>query len=271
MITVTGATGNIGRVLVEILSSSGQDVRAVSRSGPHPADLGDPASLKDAFAGADSLFLLLAGEQLVTGPDPRDVLSLAAAAGVKRTVLLSSQAAGTRPDFGSHERLRQYETAVRESGLDWTVLRPGGFTTNTFAWAESVRTHRAVYAPFGDVALPLIDPADIAAVAAAALQEDGHTGRTYELTGPAPVTPREQAAAIAGALSEPVTFHELTPAAARETLLGFMPPEVADGTLAILGSPTAREARVSPDVETVLGRPGRSFAEWAAANGGVFR
>jgi uncharacterized protein YbjT (DUF2867 family) len=138
-------------------------------------------------------------------------------------------------------------------------------------WAESVRSSRTLAAPFGDVALPLIDPADIAAVAAAALVDASHIGRTYELTGPSPVSPRDQAAAIGEALGEPVRFVPQTREEALSSFLKFMPPEVAEATLDILGSPSPAEQRVSPDVSQVLGRPPRPFADWAARNAVAFK
>jgi uncharacterized protein YbjT (DUF2867 family) len=140
------------------------------------------------------------------------------------------------------------------SGLGWTVLRPGGFDSNAYAWAESVRTRRAVFAPFGDVALRMIDPADIAEVAAVALRGDSHTGQVYELTGPARTTPRQRTEAIAEALGEPVRFVELTRDEARAQMRRVMPEPVVDGTLAILGGPIPAEQRISPDVERLLGR-----------------
>lgn len=281
MIVVTGATGNVGRPLVEALAAIGEQVTAVSRRPGgtelpegvrhHRADLADPGSLRPALEGADALFLLFAGELLAGIARTGELLDTARSAGVRRVVLLSSQAAGTRPDAVSHAPMRAFEDAVRQPGLDWTILRPGGFASNAFAWAESVRKERMIAAPFADVGLPVVDPADIAEVAAAALREPGHAGRTYELTGPAPVTPRGQAHAIADALGEPVRFTGLSREQARAEMLRFMPEPVADGTLDILGEPTADEQRVSPDVERVLGRPPRAFTDWAMRNIAAFR
>ncbi|EOD66718.1 nucleotide-diphosphate-sugar epimerase/NmrA family protein [Amycolatopsis vancoresmycina DSM 44592] len=212
------------------------------------------------FSGASSVFLMVPPG--FAGPlEP----VLARADGVERVVLLSSQGVGT----GRHPAA--YEEAVQASGLKWTVLRPAGFASNAFQWAESVRSAREVAAPFGDVALPVIDPEDIASVAAAALVDPAHEGRTYELTGAAAVSPRDQAAAIGEAVGEPVRFVPRTREEARAALLGFMPPHVADATLDILGSPTAAEQQVSPDVSRVLGRPPRSFAEWASRFAGAFK
>ncbi|MDG4865872.1 NmrA family transcriptional regulator, partial [Streptomyces sp. T-3] len=111
---------------------------------------------------------------------------------------------------------------------------------------------------------------DIAAAAAAALTETGHGGRAYELTGPALVTPREQAAAIGAALGEPVRFHELSRTEARAFMGQFMPEHVVDGTLDILGRPTPDEQRPSPAVEQLTGRPAGTFADWASRNAGAF-
>jgi len=273
MIVVTGATGNVGRTLVEALAAAGEPVAAVSRGTPaelpegvrhHRGDLAEPESLAPALDGADALFLLVAGQ------DPQAIVDLAKAGGVRRIVLLSSQGAGTRPEVYRHPRV--FEDAVRASGLQCTVLRPGGFHTNSLMWAETVRSQRFAAAPFGDVGLPGIDPTDIAEVAAVVLRDEGHDGQTYELTGPAVLTPRQQVAAIAGALGEPVRFVERSHAEARAYMLAqHMPEPVVDGTLAILGDPSADEQRVSPDVEKILGRATHTFTRWAARNIAAFR
>jgi len=276
MIVVTGATGNVGAPLVAALAAAGEQVTAVSRrTAPVPpgvrhvpADLTDPASLGPALEGAEALFVLIAGGG--AGIDPEAVLGTAGAAGVRRVVLLSSQGVRTRPGAPSHAHLAAFEAALRDSGLEWTVLRPGGFASNAYAWAGPVRERRLVAAPFPDVALPVVDPADLAACAAVTLRETHHT-QVYELTGPAPISPRDQAAALAAALGEELTFVGLTRAEAAGAMGAFMPPEVVAGTLDILGSPTADEQAVSPDVEKLLGRAPRPFPAWAADHVEAFR
>ncbi|MFI6043436.1 SDR family oxidoreductase [Nocardia sp. NPDC051321] len=280
MIVVTGATGNIGAHLVRDLAEAGQEVTAVSRGSRDVewpdgvrsvvADLADPDSLAPAVAGADALFLLVTGEQLMSGPDPERVLEVVAAGGVRRVVFVSSQGVATRAGTDGYARLTAYEQAIQRSGLDWTILRPSGFFANTYAWAESVRAERTVAAPFGAIGLPSIDPADIAAVAAAALSEDGHAEQIYTLTGPTLSTPREQAEAIGAALGAPVRFVELTRAQAYTGMSQFMPEPVVEHTLSILGEPTAAEQEISPDVRRVLGRLPASYAEWAQRNRAVF-
>jgi uncharacterized protein YbjT (DUF2867 family) len=276
MIVVTGATGNVGVPLVAELAAAGVPVTAVSRrAAPVPTgvrhvvgDLREPDSLRPALAGAEALFLLIAGGG--AGVDPEAVVGAAKAAGVRRVVLQSSQGVRTRPGARSHAHLDACEAAVRGSGLAWTILRPGGFASNAYAWTASVRERRLVAAPFAEIALPVVDPADLAACAAVALQ-GGHEAQTYELTGPAPVTPRDQAAALSVALGEKITFVELSQADAAAAMSAFMPPEVVAGTLEILGSPTPDEQRVSPDVAKLLGRGPRPFAAWATAHAAAFR
>ncbi len=282
MIVVTGATGNVGRTLVRLLAEADEQVTAVARriTGADvpqgvravAADLADPGGLRPALEGADALFLLLAGELLVGGDGVKRILRTAKAARVRRVVLLSSQSAATRPRSVSHGlRAREFEEDLRDSGLDWTILRPGGFASNALAWSEPIRAQRTVFAPFGDVGLPIIDPDDIAEVAAAVLCEPGHDGRIYELTGPEPVSPRQAAAAIGEALGEPVRFLEQSREQARAQMLTFMPEPVVEGTLDILGEPTSDEQRISPDVERVLGRTPHTFATWARRNATAFR
>jgi uncharacterized protein YbjT (DUF2867 family) len=271
MIVVTGATGNVGRTLVRLLVEAGEQVTAVARTITDvpegvravAADLAEPESLRPALDGADALFLLVAGD------DPEGLIGQAKAAGVRKVVLLSSQGVGTRPDAYRHAA--QFEAAVSGSGLEWTVLRSGGMDSNAFAWAEPIRAHRTAAAPFADVALPFIDPDDVAAVAAAVLREDGHDGTTYVLTGPAPTTPRGRAEAIANALGEAVHFVEQTREEAHAQMSQFMPLPVVEGTLAILGDPTDEETHVSPDVERILGRAPGTFADWATRNAAAFR
>ncbi|WP_405406976.1 SDR family oxidoreductase [Streptomyces sp. NBC_01104] len=279
MIVVTGATGNVGRPLTQALANAGEQVTAVSRHAAPvpdgvrhiPADLADPQGLAPALDGAKALFLLLSGDLHAPGARPADIIDLAAASGVRRVVLLSSQGVATRPTGPSRIAMRAVEDALRESGLDWSVLRPGGFASNAFAWADSVRTQRTAAAPFGDVGVPVVDPTDIAEVAAACLLDDRHTGGIFELTGPEVITPRQQAEAIASALGSPVRFHELTREEAKAAMTRFVPLELADDTLDIVSAPNPAELRISSDVEQVLGRAPHRFNDWAVRNIAAFR
>ncbi|TMR89250.1 NAD(P)H-binding protein [Nonomuraea basaltis] len=274
MIVVTGATGNVGQPLMQTLVAAGEQVTAVSRRiseldvpvgvRHQQADLAEPASLKPALQGAEALFLLTSPDFMANG-NLGDVMNVVRAVGVRRVVLLSSHGVGTQR-HPSH-----LEDAVKQSGLEWTMLRPGNFDSNTFQWADSIRAQRVVRAPFGAVAVPAIDPADIAEVAAVALREPGHEGNVYTLTGPLPISPQQQAAAIGDALGESVQFAEQSREEARKQMLAYMPEPVVEATLGALGTPSAAEQRVSPDVERLLGRSPHTFAQWAERNVAAFK
>jgi uncharacterized protein YbjT (DUF2867 family) len=276
-IVVTGATGNIGRVLVPALAEADEEVIAVSR---HPyqfgqgvrhlqADLAEPESLGPALEGANAVFLLVAGGG--DGLDPAAILNAVKRVGAGRIVLVSSQAVGTRPKAVAYFPVRDIEHAVEASEHEWTILRSGGFDSNALTWAPMVRAERTVAAPFADIGLPTIDPADIAEVAAATLRQEGHGGRTYVLTGPALVSPRQQAQAIGDALGTPLRFVEQSRDEARTQMLQFMPEALVDSTLSILGDPLPTEQQVSHDIVKVLDREPRTFADWAIRNVEAFR
>ncbi|MFT3924402.1 MAG: NAD(P)H-binding protein [Myxococcales bacterium] len=277
MIGVIGASGNVGSSLVRELAAAGQDVVAVSRSGGSgsgrvqhvAADLAEPGKVRDALRGVASVFLMIAGAG--EGLDLGALVSAVADTGARRVVLLSSIGTRSRPTAMSHEPLRVLEKEVMASALAWTILRPGGFASNAKAWIPGIRARGVVEAPFGDIAIPVVDPADIASMASAALLHERHAGAVYELTGPAPISPRAQMHAIAEATGVPLTFVDLGRAQAAAAWRTFMPAAVIETTLDALGNPNELERRVSPDIERALGRPPRPFSAWAARNADAFR
>ena len=203
-ILVTGATGTVGRHVVDQLAGTGVDVRALTRR-PETAGLpagvqvvgGDLERVDDlgpVFDDVDRLYLLAAGGS------PEQVVDLAKRAGVRRVVVLSSATAGIEGDPGGATH-RQMELAVEASGLDWTHVRPGMFAANLLDWAEPIRAEGVVRQPYAGARQAPVHEADIAAVAAAALLSDEHVGAIYPLTGPESLTKPEQAAAIGAALA----------------------------------------------------------------------
>jgi uncharacterized protein YbjT (DUF2867 family) len=266
-VLVTGATGHVGRHVVRRLAEAGHDVRAMTRN---PGAEFPPGV---EVVHGDLLF-----------PEPRtapEVVARAKAAGVTRIVTLSSGAVtgGLDTDFQL-----PVEQAVEASGLEYTHVRPGDFASNTARlWAPMIRADRVVrYAQPAAPSLAIHDD-DIAAVAVAALTEDGHTGRWYDLTGPELLTRRDQVAAIGAALGEEVRFEEVTAAVAREILerqggwaaenagflLGF--DEYSAGGTSSDDVDWAAVLVPLPTVEEVLGRPARTYAEWARDNVAAFR
>ncbi|MER6570419.1 NAD(P)H-binding protein [Streptomyces sp. NPDC001093] len=274
MILVTGATGTIGRDVVRQLAARGEKVRALTRDPAKarvPAgvevvrgDFREPASLEAALAGVTAAFLLRP-----PGPDEGQdaaLVAAAGAAGVRRLVKLSAIGTGDAAVGPSGVWHLDGERAVRDSGAEWTVLRPSSFASNTLSWAEPLRAGEPVPNMTGDGASGVVDPRDVAAVAVAALVGPGHGGRTYTLTGPEAVTVPGQAAVLAGILGRPVPVRNLSPDRTRDflrTVWGFDGVR-ADGVLT--GIAFVRDggnAVVTEDVPEVLGRPARTFREWA--------
>ncbi|HZS01798.1 MAG TPA: NAD(P)H-binding protein [Chloroflexota bacterium] len=276
MILVTGAAGNVGGSVVRQLLAAGERVRALTRN---PAarlprgvevvvgDLADPATLAAAFDGVDRMFLFPA-----LGISA-EVAQLARERGVRRAIVLSSaaiQRAAPRdnPIVAKHDAVEQ---AVRTAGLAWTMLRPDTFATNTLAWAPSIRAASVVRAAYGRAQRNPIHEADVAAVATAALLEDGHEGAVYLLTGPASITQAEQAAAIGHAIGREVRFEELSREQALAELTTHTARPVAERLLDYLARSVDRPPHLEPTVEQVTGRPARTFAQWAADHADDFR
>lgn len=260
MILVTGPRGRVGRELVNELLAKGLPVRGLSRDpgkAELPAgievaagDLAAPRTLTDALHGVDAVFLFSIGH---AGDGFARTLS---AAGVRRLVLIS----GIEQDSDAVER------GLDEAGLEWTHLWPTAFASNAARhWGRSISTEHIVRGPYGDAAIAPIDELDIASVAAAALTEDGHTGRRHVLTGPESLTFREQVAIIGKAIDQEIAFHEETPDEARVRMIRqWIPQPVVDGLLATWADATTHPALVTDTVAEVTGRPARSFAGWAA-------
>nr|WP_225830757.1 NAD(P)H-binding protein [Streptomyces sp. NK08204] len=274
MILVTGATGTIGSELVRQLAACGGKVRALTRDPAKarvPAGVevvrGDhlhPDSLTGAMAGVTAAFLLRP-----PGPDSghdRALVAAARAAGVGRLVKLSAIGTGD-PDVGPAGAWHEPgEQAVRDSGTEWTILRPSSFASNTLSWTQAVEAGEPVPNLTGDGPSGVIDPRDISEIAARILVEGGHAGRTYTLTGPEAISVPGQAAVLASVLGRPVGTRDLSPQETREFLRsawGFDDTQ-AEGTL--IATAFVRDggnAIVTEDAAELLGRPARTYREWA--------
>ncbi|MFF3177338.1 NAD(P)H-binding protein [Streptomyces sp. NPDC057900] len=277
MILVTGTTGNIGSALLKELHAHGAGplrgltrdaARAVFPEGVEAVegDFADAASLKPALDGVRSMFLVSR-----LGPDA-DILDAARQAGVHHVVLVSSITVRTHPRLGPAGENLAVERLLRASGMDWTILRPTQFASNALMWASAVRGHETVRAPYADVALPTVHPADIASVARVALTEPGHQGATYALTGPEPVSARQQAEAIGAALGREVPFAAISRQEAHAQMAAVFGAEAADAVLDVTGGDVNDELlRVRDTVARVTGAPARPFRQWAAENAAAFR
>ncbi|MFI5485774.1 MULTISPECIES: NmrA family NAD(P)-binding protein [Micromonospora] len=269
---VTGATGRAGRHVVSELLARGVPVRALTRDPARatglPAgvevvagDLTDPATLPAAFEGVVGVHLLTAaGDDYATLRTGPEIVALAERAGVRRLAVLWNGKAGP------------VEEAVRAGRLEWTMLQPVDFMSNTLHWAESIRAAGEVREPFADVRSAVVDEADVGAVAAEVLTGDGHAGQAYTLTGPQALTPRQRLATVAAATGRELRFVELTEeqARARWRQAGY-DEELIDLLASWQGDPPPVAYTVTDTVQRLLGRPPRTFADWARAHADAFR
>ena len=268
---ILGGTGKTGRRIASRLTAAGHSVRTASRTGGDVHfDLDDPATYAPAFAGITAAYLVEPGLDAGERKPPRmaGVVEAAVEAGVRRLVLLSAPGA----EHETHP-LHATEQAVRESGLEWTAIRPGWFAQNFSEdfWLPAVRSGTLAL-PAGDRGVAFIDAEDIADVAVAALTEDGHAGQVYELTGPRALGFAEAAELIAKASGKPLQYIAVTPEAFLEQQLSYRVPLKAAQRMTNLvarGSTGAFEA-LTDGVQRALGREPRRFDDFvveAAATG----
>jgi uncharacterized protein YbjT (DUF2867 family) len=282
MILVTGATGTIGGLTVALLAEAGHRVRAMGRDpdrlatvGGHElvetvvADFEDPETVRRAVEGADALLAVApAGSRLARHDST--LVAAARAAEVRRIVKLSS-IGSARDDWPGPPWHRAGEGAVRQLP-EWTVLRPSVFASNALAWAAAARAGAAVPNPFGGGRQGVVDPRDVAAVAAQALTGSGHGGRTYTLTGPELLSLPEQAAIVADVLGRAVTTAPLSVAELGQRLRrsGADDEHVRRAEHAALLVRRGENAILSRDVSEVLGRPPARFVDWVRDHRAAF-
>jgi uncharacterized protein YbjT (DUF2867 family) len=283
MILVVGATGTNGREVVKQLSARGVPVRALVRSAEKTpdlrlpnvelvrGDLGDPTSLDAALRGVDRAFI-------VTAVDQRCVewfgnfFDAARRAGGPHVVKFSGMGAGSA-DTPIMRQHRETDDRLQRSGLPWTILRPNSFHQNMLWSADSIKQQGAFYLPLGDARQSLVDVRDIAAVAVDVLTGKGHEGQVYELTGPESLSYQDVAATLAKVLGKPVRSVPVTPEAARELMLKSGMPEWNAAALTDLYKVFASGAyaRTTDTAARLLGRPPRSFEQFARDHAGAFQ
>lgn len=278
-ILVTGATGNVGRPLVDDLLAEGARVRALTRNpgaaGFPPGvavaggDYAAPGVLAEAVRGADAVFVNIGALREHVG----ELIAAARRASVSKIVMLSSIAVRDEGDqvLSLGRQHKTVEDAVKAAGAEWTILRCTGFATNTLTWAASVRAEGVVRFPYGQAALALIAERDIAAAAVRVLLDSGHAGQTYVLTGAESLTQIQQAEAIGTAIGRPVRFEELSPEQFRQFGTQHFPAPVVEDLLKSLSSYVGQTVRMTTDLEKIIGRPATSYAQWAVSHADAYR
>ncbi len=280
-IVITGATGVVGRPLVTLLKDQGVSVRAVARSATallpgveaFSSDLARPETLAQVLEGADALFV----HPRAVGEGAGKLLTLAAEQGVRRVVVLSAinvdEDPAYQPSRLNGDRNKEVEDAITGGGLPWVAVRASSFATNVIGmFAAQVRAGDVVRGPYGDFAESLIHEADLAAVIARALLNADLDGQRIRVTGPQSLTHEQMVGVIGEVIGRPLRFAEVPPqAAARGLVAHGLPEPFVTALMARYERGAGQPAEVTDDVERVLGRPARTFAEWVADHTDAFR
>jgi uncharacterized protein YbjT (DUF2867 family) len=280
-VLVTGATGRVGRAVVDVLIGAGVPVRALTRRAEATAtlpasvevvtgDLTVPESLDAALQGAGAVFLVWTAPAATAAAVVERLATY-----TRRVVFLSSPHQTPHPFFQQPNPMAvlhaDIERLIAAAGLESTIIRPGMFASNAlFWWAPAIRAGDAVRWPYGAAQTAPVDDRDVAAVAAATLYQDGHAGGDYVLTGPESLSQAAQVDIIGEVLGRRITFQELSPAEFRSETEGSWPRPAVDMLLAAWGATMGRPAFVTSTVASVLGSAPRSFRQWAADHATAF-
>ncbi|GAA3413988.1 SDR family oxidoreductase [Streptosporangium vulgare] len=277
---VFGATGNVSRRVAERLAWSGAAVRATSRT-PEGAklprsvevitpDLDAPGALDDV----DAAFLMWPFHSAEPARPIVDALKRR----VRHVVFMTGGGAlpGVAPKEQPNPVARWHATVERlieQSGMEWTVLSPSTFMTNTLWWSDQIKAGDIVRGSFGSLAMTPIHEDDIAAVAVHALTEPGHEGRRYTLTGPEVLPQAEQVRLIGEAIGRPLRWQELTLEQERARLLAD--PDFPDGFVEELLAGYAKMAaaplpEVTSAIPDITGAPATTLSAWAAEHAANF-
>lgn len=279
-VLVTGATGRVGRAVIDLLTDAGVPVRALVRRSESAAtlptnveivtgDLTVPESLDAALHAISTVFLVwTAPPQSAAGVVDR------LAAHTQRVVYLSAPHRTPHPFFQQPNPMAalhaEIERLIAATGLDSTIIRPGMFASNALLWwAAAIRGDGVVRWPYGAAETAPVDDRDVAAVVARTLCEDGHAGGDYVLTGPESLTQAEQVSIIGAALGRPITFEELPPDEFRREIPEASRPAV-DMLLAAWNATMGQPAYVTHTVSDILATPPRTFRQWAADHATAF-
>jgi uncharacterized protein YbjT (DUF2867 family) len=283
MLLVTGATGTTGMEVLRALKARGVEARALVRDetkahqmrdlGFEPAtgDMGDPRSLAAALEGVEKAYLTSP-----IGPMQSELeqafLEAAKEAGVKHIVKLSTIGASPEAPLRFARTHAKVEAALKASGMAWTLLRPTGFMQNTLSWGRQV-LDGVFYSPVPDAAFSIVDARDVAEVAAVALTEEGHEGRAYGLSGPEPVSYRDQAKRVFAAAGRDIRVEEIpVEMLKRELVRAGVPPWNAEGLSELFELYAGGGAQmVTSGVKDALGREPRNLDEFAADHADAFK
>ncbi|GAB2675570.1 NAD(P)H-binding protein [Nocardia goodfellowii] len=274
MILVTGGRGSVAAGLLALLRADGHAVRVGSaRPGELPADvaavacdLQDPRTFATALHDVSSVFLYAEAAHIA------EFVTVAAESGVDHIVLLSSSStldpdAATNPVAKSH---LDAELGLADAPMNVTVLRPGAFAGNARGWAWAIRAGRPVRLPYPGAYADPIHELDLATVAHALLTRPDHRGHPHTLTGPQTLTFTEQLELIGEIIDHRIDIEQVPPEVWRAEVADYIPATYADGLLDYWARCDGVPSPLSDAVETITGRPARSFGQWVHEHRDVF-
>jgi len=262
---IVGGNGKTGRRVAERLRGRGLPFRLASRSSAPAFDWNDESTWASALEGMSAAYVTYAPDLAVpwAAEHVRRFVQRAVAAGVENLVLLAGR---------GEPQVHPAEEAVRRSGVAFTILEAAFFAQN-FSEGVLAPVDGEIVFPGGNVAAPFVDTDDIADVAVAALTEDGHAGKTYDLTGPRLLTFDAAAREIAAASGRPMRYRPVSPEEYAALLAPHMPaPEVAFLVELFAHLTDGHNAHLADGVQRALGRPPRDFRDFArtAASAGAW-
>jgi uncharacterized protein YbjT (DUF2867 family) len=280
-VLVTGATGRVGRAVVDLLIDEGVPVRALTHrqeaAASLPAqvevvtgDLTQPESLDAALRGVGAVFLVW-----TVPPTTAPAVVERLATHAQRVVFLSSPHQTPHPFFQQPNPMAdlhaEIERLIAATGLESTIIRPGMFASNTvFWWASAIRADGVVRWPYGAAETAPVDDRDVAAVVARTLDQEGPASGDYVLTGPESLTQEQQVNVIGQVLGRQIRFEALSPDEFRRETEGSWPRPADDILHAAWGATMGRLAFVSTSVFDVLGSEPRSFRQWVTDHATAF-
>jgi uncharacterized protein YbjT (DUF2867 family) len=279
-VLVTGATGNIGSGLVPALRSAGVDVRALVRDESKAQPLADAGAeivvgdldkretIERAIEGVDKVYLLT-----WNGPtqaqQAKNLLEVAQRGDKPYVVRHAAWGSEKSRIIKQHDEIDQ---AIQSSNLPWTLLKPTFYMQNTMMAAKTIASDGVIYWDMKDGKLAMIDARDIVDAAVAVLTGSGHEAKSYILTGPAPISFHDVAAAFSRVLGKDIKYVSVPGEAALQSMVGMGIPEwIAKGFSELSeGFSEGFADKATDNVAKLTGHPARSFEQFAHDFANVF-